>query len=211
MYRNPTDAVTAPRPKKQALVTLSAEQARLFLRSVSAHPLYPLYVLALTTGMRKGELLGLSWENCDLENGSLSVVNTLVTIQGQQSIGTPKSSSAKRKIKLTEFAVEALKQHQLQAKNLDGLVFITSAGTPYSQRNLTRHFHNALEKAGLPRIRFHDLRHTAATLMLQLDVHPKVVQEILGHSTIVLTLDTYSHTIPSMQGEAVDKMDEVFA
>ena len=89
-------------------------------------------------------------------------------------------------------------------------MFKTSTGNPVSQRNLTRHFHSALETVGLPKIRFHDLRHTAATLLLQANVHPKVVQEMLGHSTIVLTLDTYSHVIPSMQDEAADEMDRIF-
>jgi len=202
--RNPTNAVTAPRPKKQTPVTLSAEQVRLFLRAVEHHQYFPIYILALH-GMRKGEILGLRWENVDLESGTLSVVDTLVTIQGKQTFGTPKSSAAKRKITLSKLAIESL-----GVQENEGLVFTTSVDTPISQRNLTRHFHASLIKAGLPKIPFHNLRHTCATLLLQKNTHPSVVQSLLGHSSIVLTLDTYSHVMPSLHGETADKLDEVF-
>ena len=90
------------------------------------------------------------------------------------------------------------------------LFFTTSIGTPISQRNLTRHFHNTLEKIGLPKIPFHNLRHTTATLLLEKNTHPSVVQSLLGHSSIVLTLDTYSHVLPTIHGETADKLDDIF-
>jgi integrase len=131
----------------------------------------------------------------------------------------PKSKAGRRLVVLGQATLAKLQFHneiQHQDRLLAGdrwvendLIFPSTIGTPLGPRNLFRHFKKVLVKAGLPEIRFHDLRHTAATLMLQQGVHPKVVQERLGHSSISLTLDTYSHVIPSMQQEAVDKMDEL--
>jgi len=189
IIRNSTDAVTPPRPVKKPPQTLSADEVNVFLKSVEDHHWYPIYLLAITTGMRKGEILGLQWEDVDLK----------------VMLGEPKSATAKRNISWSVKAIEALRQRKLD----EGFVFTTSTGRPISQRNLTRHFHASLEKAGLKRMRFHDLRHTAATLLLQANVHPKIVQEMLGHSTIVLTLDTYSHVIPGLQDGAASEMDRI--
>ncbi|MGB3713862.1 MAG: site-specific integrase [Candidatus Promineifilaceae bacterium] len=205
IIRNPTDAVTPPRPTKKPPQTLSADEVNVFLKSVEDHHWYPIYLLAITTGMRKGEILGMQWEDVDLEHGTINVKRTLVDIQGSATLGKPKSATAKRSISLSGKAVEALRQRRLE----EGFVFTTSTGRPISQRNLTRHFHASLEKAGLKRMRFHDLRHTAATLLLQANIHPKIVQEMLGHSTIVLTLDTYSHVIPGLHDEAASEMDRI--
>ena len=202
IIRNPKDAVTPPRPAKKLPQTLSTDEVNVYLKSVEDHHWYPIYLLAITTGMRKGEILGLQWGDVDLEHGAVNVQRTLVDIQGKVMLGEPKSSTAKRNISLSGKVVEALRQRQLD----EGLVFTTSTGRPISQRNLTRHFHASLEKAGLKKMRFHDLRHTAATLLLQANVHPKIVQEMLGHSTIVLMLDTYSHVIPGLQDGAASEM-----
>jgi len=163
------------------------------------------------TGMRKGEILGLHWEDVNLENNVISIKHTLVSIQGRSMMEQPKSDAARRTIALPEMVSEVLKEYQLETGKDEGLVFTTSTDRPISQRNLTRHFHAALANAGLKKIRFHDLRHTAATLLLQAKVHPKVVQEMLGHSTIVLTLDTYSHVIPGIQEEAASEMDRILS
>jgi len=205
IIRNPTDAVTPPRPAKKPPQTLSADEVNVFLKSVEDHHWYPIYILAITTGMRKSEILGLQWGDVDLERGVINVQRTLVDIQGKVMLGEPKSATAKRNISWSVKAIEALRQRKLD----EGFVFTTSTGRPISQRNLTRHFHASLEKAGLKRMRFHDLRHTAATLLLQANVHPKIVQEMLGHSTIVLTLDTYSHVIPGLQDGAASEMDRI--
>ena len=210
LYRNPTDGVTPPRPRRQVPKTLSAEQAKLFLVSINDHRWYPIYVLALMTGMRKGEILGLHWEDIDLEKGTANIKHTLVTVQGKSFLSQPKSDNARRAITLSNTVIKVLKQQQLYSKN-EGLVFTTSTVRPVSQRNLTRHFHLALAKLGIQRIRFHDLRHTAATLLLKANVHPKIVQDMLGHSSVVLTLDTYSHVIPGMQDEAAEEMDRIFS
>ncbi|MBK8984494.1 MAG: tyrosine-type recombinase/integrase [Chloroflexi bacterium] len=108
------------------------------------------------------------------------------------------------------YMVQSLKEYQEITHAMRGLIFITATGNPISQRNLSRHFYVSLDKTSLPRIRFHDLRHTAAALLLKKNVHPKIVQEMLGHSSITLTMDTYSHVMPSMQQEATDKMDGLF-
>lgn len=125
-------------------------------------------------------------------------------------VSQPKSDAAKRTITLSNNAIDVLKRHQSDTDSYEGFVFKTSTGNPISQRKITRHFHSALDKAGLPRISFHTLRHTAATLMLQSNVHPRLVQEMLGHSTIVLTLDTYSHVIPDHPEEVAAEMDRIF-
>ena len=117
--------------------------------------------------------------------------------------------AAKRTVTLSNKAVEVLKKHQSDTDSHEGFVFKTATGNPISQRNLTRHFHSTLEKVGLPRISFHALRHTAATLMLQSNIDPRLVQEMLGHSTIVLTLDTYSHVIPDHHEEIASEIDKI--
>lgn len=206
IYRNPALLVSAPRPDKKPFNTLTKEQARLFLESVKDHRWYPIYVLAITTGMRQGEILGLHWESINFENRTLSVQYTLQYSSGHMALSEPKTASSRRTISLSPFALNVLKY----LKKDNGPVFTTSTGNFVSARNIIRHFHAALEKAGLPRMRFHDLRHTAATLLLKENVHPKVVQEMLGHSSIMLTLDTYSHILPDIQQEASDKMEKMF-
>jgi integrase len=122
----------------------------------------------------------------------------------------PKTEKGKRTIALPEFAAQALRDYQQITGDKTGLVFHTSTGRPISARNLIRGFQTVLGKANLPHIRFHDLRHTSATLLLIAGVHPKVVQERLGHSRIDMTLDTYSHVVPSLQEDAADKMNKLF-
>ncbi len=179
------------------------------LESINDHRWYSIYVLAIMTGLRKGKILGLHWEDVDIEQGSANIKHTLVSVQGRSFLSQPKSDNARRTIILPNTVIKVLKEQQLDS-GTEGLVFTTSTGRPVSQRNLTRHFHSALDKLGFPRIRFHDLRHTAATLLLKVNVHSKIVQEMLGHASIMLTLDTYSHILPDIQNEAAEKMDGLF-
>jgi integrase len=173
-----------------------------------------LYVLALTTGMRRGELLGLKWTDVDLERGVLAVRRALAP--DGKTFTLPKNGKG-RSIRLTEQAVEALEAHRnaqdderSKLGNVwkdNGLVFPSTVGTPMNSDNLVyRSFKPLLRRAGLKEIRFHDLRHTFATLMLEQRENPKVVQEILGHSQISLTLDTYSHVLPDIQEEAIGRL-----
>jgi integrase len=172
--------------------------------------------------MRRGELLGLKWSDVDLENMRLSIRRTLTrTENGKRvALGEPKTRRSRRTISLTREAVKALRRHlerqlgEIEARGDlyedQGLVFTTEVGTPINPSNLRqRSLAPLLKKAGLPHIRFHDLRHTCATLLLSKGVHPKFVQELLGHATIAITLDTYSHVMPGMGDQTATAMDEV--
>ena len=196
------EAVDPPRSSKREIRPLNPEQVKLLLEVAKGTNLYALYLLAITTGMRQGELLGLKWEDVDLRTGSLQVRRTI--FNGR--VSAPKTSKGRRSIRLTEAAIQALQRHQRQGE----WVFSSRAGTPISCHNLTnRSWKPLLRKAGLPDTRFHDLRHSCATLLLTKGVHPKVVQEVLGHSNISITLDTYSHVLPNMQKEAARAMEDL--
>lgn len=223
VVRNVCDVVSAPRvPKKEAQI-LSGEQAQQFLEAARGDSLEALYVLALTTGMRQGELLGLKWEDIDMGIGTLQVKRTIARLVGKGfTVSEPKTTKSRRRIHLTRMAIEALKQHRTRqqkarlavgpAWNEQGWVFCNTMGGPIDARNMIRRsFRPILAKAELPMIRFHDLRHSAASLLLTLGVHAKVVQELLGHSQISVTLDTYSHVLPSLQEEAAHRLDTLLS
>jgi integrase len=204
---NPCGSIRKPRHKPQPITPLTAEQSKQFLEAAKDDRFYPIYVLALTTGMRLGELLGLKWG--DLHGDVIQVQRALHEIAGKKEIGDVKTKSSRRSVKLTAYALAVLEEHQRHSGG--EFIFSSPDGHMVTASNLRgRSFYRILRKAKLPRIRFHDLRHTAATLMLLNGVHPKIVQEILGHSSIQTTLDTYSHALPTMQGEAVTKMDQFF-
>jgi integrase len=200
---NIAETVDPPRSPKKEIRPLNRKQVRMLLEAAEETKLYALYVLAVTTGMRQGELLGLKWEDVDLVTGSLQVRRTVF----DGKISAPKTSKSRRSIKLTQLTVGALQGHQRQGE----WVFSSRVGTPISCHNLhNRMWKPLLNNAGLPpNTRFHDLRHTCATLLLTKGVHPKIVQEMLGHSTISITLDTYSHVLPNMQKEAVRAMEDL--
>ncbi len=190
---------------------LASGQVVQLLETARGDRLEALYVLAVTTGLRQGELLGLQWEDVDLAGAALHVRHTLHELNGRLWIGEPKTRRARRQVDLPSIAVVALQDHRermLIEGHSDGLVFCDTQGGPLRKSNLLRRsFLPLLKRAGLPTIRFHDLRHTAATLLLAQGVHPKIVQERLGHSQISLTLDTYSHVLPGMGREAASKLD----
>jgi integrase len=164
------------------------------------------------TGMRRGEALGLRWQDVDLENGRLSVRRALIPTNRDVIVSEPKTAKGRRVIALDPGTVEVLKRQA--ARQLDeqrewdegwvetGLVFTKESGEALDPESVSRYWRQAVKKALLPTIRLHDLRHTHATLALQAGIHPKVVSERLGHATISITLDTYSHAIPAMQEEA---------
>jgi len=217
--RNAADAVKAPRPSKKEINPLTPEQARAFLEAAGGDRFEALYVLAIHCGLREGEILGLKWDDLDLEAGKLSVRRTLSETKEVGRIFEPPKNGKGRNVTLTPGAIETLRAHlQRQLAEIEGagdryqdqgLVFPSRMGTSMNAKNLTaRSFKPLLVKAGLPSsVRLHDLRHTCATLLLGKGVHPKIVQELLGHATIAITLDTYSHVLPNMQGEAVAAME----
>jgi len=168
--------------------------------------------------MRRGELLALTWRHVDLDQGILQVRATLKRYDGRFFIAETKTRRSRRRIALTPSVCDTLRRHRAlineerlalgQAWNDYDLVFPNAIGNPIDERSMVRHwFRPLLKKAGLPLIRFHDLRHTAATLLLLADVHPKVVSEMLGHASIAITLDLYSHVLPDMQREATLAME----
>ena len=160
--------------------------------------------------MREGELFGLHWEDVDLKKAVVRVRRALRDVNGHPEIAEPKTRASRRQIALNPRAVRALRAHRKRveaAGDVSALVFTGPDGGLIRRSNfLRREFQPLLERAKVPRIRFHDLRHTTATLLLRDGAHPKVVQEILGHERIGTTLDTYSHTVPTMQREALNRL-----
>jgi integrase len=194
----------------------------MLLDAASGDRLEGLYVLAVHTGLRQGELLGLKWDDIDLEAGALQVRRALTTARGGPRLAAPKTKGSRRRVSLTGAAAEALKGHlERQLEEIDqagslwqenGLVFVSETGAPLDRRDLTsRRFKPLLKRAGLPQIRFHDLRHTCATLLLTKNVNPKIVSEMLGHASIAITLDTYSHVLPNMQESAAKAMEDALS
>ena len=212
--RNAAEAVRPPKLKRDEIQPLNADQVRALL-DASDERSCALYTVAVRTGMRPGEILALRWSDVDLEAGTVQINRAL----SEGEFSTPKTPRSRRRISLSPATVATLKAHrkrqleECMAKaglwEDHGLVFPSSVGTPKSQRNLNREFKNAAKRAGLPdHFKLYDLRHTCATLLLSRNVHPKYVQELLGHASIALTLDTYSHVIPGMDGGTGGAIDE---
>jgi integrase len=222
--RNATESVKPPQPSREEMCPLTPEQAKLLLKVAheTGDRLEAVYVLAIHTGLRQGELLGLKWDDVDLEDGSLQVRRTLTTTKNGPLFTSPKTTCSRRSVKLTSHAIEAVRHHlERQLGEIDrvgslwsenGLIFASEMGESLNRHNLTRRsFKPLLKRAGLPQIRFHDLRHTCATLLLTRNVNPKIVSEMLGHSSIAITLDTYSHVLPNMRDQAAAAMEEALS
>lgn len=219
--RNVATLVDPPRVRRPEVQPLSPEEARQLLTKVEGDRLAALYSVALALGLRQGEALGLRWRDVDLEAGTLAIRNALQRVDGKLQFVDPKTSKSRRTVALPEVAVAALRTHrvrQYQERLVagtrwhdTGLVFTTSIGSGLDGRNVTRQFQKLLKDLGLPRQRFHDLRHTCASLLLAQGVHPRVVMDILGHSQIKLTMDTYSHVIPQLQRDAAGRINEILA
>lgn len=219
--RNVASLVVPPKAERHEARTFTPEEARQFLAAVRGDRLEALFTVALGLGMRQGEALGLHWSDVDLDNGTLRVRTALQRIGGKLTIVQPKTEKSKRTILLPAATVAALRAHrvrQMEERLVAGsqwedhdLVFANTLGKPLEKANIGKRLKDLLAKAGLPPMRFHDLRHCCASLLLAQNVHPKVVQEILGHSQISMTLDLYSHVLPHVQREAADLMDRLLA
>ncbi|HLI06628.1 MAG TPA: tyrosine-type recombinase/integrase [Ktedonobacteraceae bacterium] len=219
--RNVCDAVTPPRIPRKEQHVLTKQQAHTLLEEVKAHRLEALLTLAITTGMREGELLALHWQDINFEDRTLQVKRAVSYLKGYGYIESePKTAKGRRMISLPAFVVEVLQRHRIQQQEqrreigdawIDkDLVFTNAQGYFYSSSTLRKVFRRFLVSIGLPHIRFHNLRHSAATILLAMGVHPKVVQEILGHSQITMTLDVYSHALPTMQEDVTKRWDSEF-
>jgi integrase len=222
LARNVAALATPPRVVRSRMLTWDADELGRFLDHVRGDRLEAAWTLAATTGMRRGEVLGVRWRDVDLDGAALSVRSELILVDGRpQLVEWAKSDGSRRSIPLALDTVAALRIHRAaQGRehlklgpdyyDLD-LVFALPTGEPLHPTTFSRRFLDLARAAGLARIRFHDLRHTWATLALRAGVHPKVVQEILGHSTIALTLDLYSHTVPAMESDAVGRVADLIA
>ena len=220
--RNVAKLVKLPRAKKYKPTVLSPEQAKAFLLFSDGHPQEALFSVALSLGLRRSEIVGLRWQDIDFVAGTLRVTHSIERIKGKGlQLGELKSTKAQRVLRLPLVCVQALtrqKEKQRVAREWCGaswkeadFVFTTGIGTPMQPEMLTHEFKAAIAAAGLPNMRLHDLRHSCATLLLAQGVHPKLVQETLGHSTYQLTMDTYSHMIPQLRNEVADRMDEILS
>lgn len=218
---NPADAIHPPKAKRMPLRVLDADEANRLLSVAEDEPLGALYILAVTTGMRLGELLGLRWQDIDLDARRVSVQQALIRTGKAWYLAEPKTEHSRRHITLPQRAVRVLRAHGVDQKRSrllagkawedHGLVFTNQWGEPLNGAHVTeRLFKPMLRRSGLPAIRFHDLRHTAATIMLLQGINPRIVAERLGHSGVAITLDRYSHVLPSMQAMVADKLDELF-
>lgn len=215
--RNIALLVDLPKMSTHEVEPLTTEQVKVFLNEIRGGRLEALYLVAMGLGLRKGELLGLRWQDVDLDAETINVRVALQRIQGTLQLVELKTRRSRRTIALPQVVVDSLRSHRVRQMEErlaagdvwqeSGLVFTTAIGTPLEPRNVTRHFHRLLEKAGLPRQRFYDLRHTCASLLLAQGVQPRVLMEILGHSQISLTMNTYAHVMPQLEREAADKMD----
>jgi len=220
LTRNVTEAVDRPRRITPNYVTWNQSQVSTFLAVSDKDDWGALWRLALLTGMRRGEILGLKWEDVDFERGVLAVKRALIRSASKGfEFSQPKSAAGRRAIALSPSVVQSLRQHrkrQLEARLASGapyvdqdLVFATPLGTPILPNALVLRFNRLIAEAGLPTLRFHDLRHSSATLMLANGEHPKIVQERLGHSDVGMTLNRYSHVTMDMQREAANRMDKM--
>lgn len=215
LIRNPAAVVEKPKSARKELSVWNAEQARSFLEIAKKHREYLAFLLALGTGMRQGEILGLRWKDVDLKEGVIGVVQTL-SHDGKELTPGAKTKSGNRTISIDAGLLKELREQKKRIaedrlKSKGGykdhdLIIPTSKGTPITPRNLSRTFYGLLEQSNVPKITFHDLRHTHATLMLTQGVHPKVVAERLGHADMRTTLEIYSHVLPHMQKEAAEKI-----
>jgi integrase len=217
---NAAQGAILPRSELKEMVFLDTDEVLQFLITVQESPYNALYTLAIKTGMRKGELLALKWSDLNWQSGTILVQRQVQRIKGQGLVfRPPKTRAGRRTIQLGEKTLETLRKQLARCKLLESvtgdnwkdlnLIFPSTVGTPLGGSNISRDFRKQLEKASVKNIRFHDLRHTAASLMLNNGVPVLVVSKILGHSKTSTTLDIYGHLIPTMQENAARIMDEI--
>jgi integrase len=219
--RNVATMVDGPRVRRQEIQPYSPEEAKKLLDALKGDRLEALYSAAMAIGLRQGEALGLIWQDVDFDSAILTIRNSLQRVDGRLQLVEVKAQKSRRSIMLPRVAVDALLRHrrsQQQERQIagerwqdTGFIFTTSIGTPLDGSTVTHRFQATLKAAGLGRIRFHDLRHTCATLLLAQGVHPRLIMEILGHSQIAITMNLYAHVIPAMQKEVAAQIDAILA
>jgi integrase len=223
VFRNVSEAVVLPKLRYKEIQPLTSEQVSRFLETAKESRLYAAFLLELGTGLRRGELLALKWEDVDLKKGTAQVKQSLSRVRVNGTTKTallfqePKTKQSKRVVPIPHEALKELKVHKArqneeklffgQAYQDNGLVFATEDGKPLDPDNFAKRYGTILKKAGLPHVSFHNLRHTYASLLLEAGEHPKVVQEILGHTKISTTMDIYSHVNPELKERAAVKIN----
>ena len=220
LSRNVADSVDIPRARHNEMQTWDEYEINRFLRVAKESPYYALFHTALYTGMRRSELLALRWCDVDFIYSQISVSRSLHHLKDGSFIFTqPKSAKSKRTISLSSFAIVTLNRHRKNQEAIrtplgislkgNDLVFSNLDGTPLRPNTITRAWNTAAKRAGIKVIRLHDARHSHASILLKAGVHPKIVQERLGHSSIAITLDTYSHVAPGLQKAAAESFDRL--
>ena len=217
--RNPCEMVDPPSPRKKPMRTLAPNELEILLDHASESRFYPVIYTAVSTGLRQAELLGLTWRCIDLDYLSISVNQTLYKRRSVCEFKEPKTNHSRRRVSMTPKLACFLREYKREREELyrslgkeltiDDLVFASVEGKPIDPSVLSHNFGKIVRQAGLQNIRFHDLRHTFASLMLLRGAKPKVISEALGHSSVAFTMDTYSHIIEGMQSDAMALLDEV--
>jgi len=215
--RNPIEAVSPPRVSHQEMRVLNPAEIEKLLVVLDDHPMRVPVIVALATGLRRGELLALRWSDVDISHRKLTVTRSLEQTKDGVTVKEPKTPHSRRTISLPEWVITPLKMHHVDqerrelvsthALNEGDFVFPNEDGEMWSPDRFTSLYRSAVRGSDFQDLRFHDLRHTHATVMLLANVHPKVVSGRLGHSTVAITLNTYSHVLPSMDEEAAGRLD----
>ena len=219
--RNVASLVSPPKIARHEPTILNAEDTKRLLEYARGNRMYAIILIAVTTGLRRGEILALHWNDINLQDGTLYVHRTMNLFTGYGFVeNDSKTKASRRKITLPKVVVEALIEHQSMQGHLRqkagskwverNVVFASTTGNYIQPNYVRKRFHQLIAEVGLPDMRFHDLRHSAATILLVMGIHPKVVQELLGHSSIATTMNVYSHLLPSMQGDAMSMVNDVF-
>ena len=206
---NPTNACALPKIEHQEMQTIPAEQLQAFLQEAKATGVYEMYYIELATGLRRGELLGLKWQDIDWKNGITKVRRQVARVDGQIKEAPLKTKNSYRTVTISQQAIEVLKAQK--KKTNDTYVFPSPNGGPISPDSVNNMLKRVLERAGIPKVRFHDLRHTFATIALQNGVDIKTVSGMLGHFSAGFTLDTYAHVTTSAQKEAAQTMGNILS
>ncbi len=206
---NPCKAVALPKIEHKEMQTIPAEQLQAFLTEAKATGVYEMYYIELATGLRRGELLGLKWEDTDMQQGIIRVRRQVARIDGKIVEAPLKTKNSYRTVTISPQAIEVLKQQKAKAN--DQYVFPSPNGGPISPDSVNNMLKRVLKRAGIPKVRFHDLRHTFATLALQNGVDIKTVSGMLGHFSAGFTLDTYAHVTTSAQKEAAETIGNILA
>ena len=204
---NPTNACELPKVEHQEMQTIPAEQLQAFLEEARATGVYEMYYIELATGLRRGELLGLKWTDIDWKNGIIKVRRQVARVNGEILEAPLKTKNSYRAVSISPQAIEVLREQK--RKTNDTYVFPSPNGGPISPDSVNNMLKRVLERAGIPKVRFHDLRHTFATIALQNGVDIKTVSGMLGHFSAGFTLDTYAHVTTAAQKEAAQKMASV--